>query len=148
GLSTIQADEILKLQLQRLTGLERRKIVEELEALRVRITELRALLASQKLIDGVVADELKQIRDDHSNPRRTEIQDAVDELTVEDMIAEEDVAISLTHTGYVKRTSITTYRSQRRGGRGRIGMKTKDEDFVDNLFIASPPSTLLVSTAA
>src|SRR5262245_17328038 len=146
GLTSIQADEILKLQLQRLTGLERQKIVDELEELRVRIAELRALLASQSLIDGVVAAELKQIREDHADARRTEIQDAVDEITVEDMIAEEDVAISITHSGYVKRTSISTYRSQRRGGRGRIGMRTKDEDFVDNLFIASTHSYILIFT--
>ena len=78
-----------------------------------------------------MADELKKIREDHGDPRRTEILDAVDEITVEDLIADEDVAISITHAGYIKRTSIATYRSQRRGGRGRMGMKTKDEDFVD-----------------
>jgi DNA gyrase subunit A len=90
-----------------------------------------------------VGDELRKIREDHADPRRSVIQDAVDDITIEDMIADEDVAISITHSGYIKRTAIATYRSQKRGGRGRVGMKTKDEDFVDNLFIASTHSYLL-----
>jgi DNA gyrase subunit A len=144
GLSEVQADEILKLQLQRLTGLERRKIVDELEELRVTIADLKDILATPKRIDAIVKDELKKSRDDHGDARRTEIVEAVDELTVEDMIADEDVAISITHSGYIKRTSISTYRAQRRGGRGRMGMKTKDEDFVRNLFIASTHSYILI----
>ena len=95
-------------------------------------------------MDGIVLDELKKIREDHADARRTVILDQVDEITVEDMIAEEDVAISITHSGYIKRTSISTYRSQRRGGRGRMGMRTKDEDFVDQLFIASTHSYVLI----
>jgi DNA gyrase subunit A len=144
GLSEVQADEILKLQLQRLTGFERRKIVDELEELRVTIADLKDILATPKRIDAIVKDELKKSRDDHGDARRTEIVEAVDELTVEDMIADEDVAISITHSGYIKRTSISTYRAQRRGGRGRMGMKTKDEDFVRNLFIASTHSYILI----
>jgi len=146
ALSEIQADEILKLQLQRLTGLERQKIVDELADLRLRIADLRDILASAKRIDVIVGEELRQVRDAHADPRRTQIVGAANEIAVEDLIADEDVAISITHTGYIKRTSITSYRAQRRGGRGRMGMKTKDEDFVSNLFIASTHSYILIFT--
>jgi DNA gyrase subunit A len=146
ALSQIQADAILEMQLQRLTGLERQKVVDELKELKVQIADLRDILAKPRRIDQIVTDELKRIRDDHGDPRRTVILDAVDEITVEDMIAEEDVAISITHGGYIKRTSISTYRAQRRGGRGRMGMRTKDEDFVDQLFIASTHSYILIFT--
>jgi len=146
GMSEIQADEVLKLQLQRLTGLERQKIVDELAEKRALIADLRDILANPKRLDGIVADELKKIRDEQGDPRRTEIQDAVEDLSDEDLIAEEDVVISITHTGYIKRTSISTYRSQKRGGRGRMGMRTKDEDFVDQLFIASTHSYILIFT--
>jgi DNA gyrase subunit A len=146
GMSEIQADEVLKLQLQRLTGLERQKIVDELQEIRVTIADLKDILAKPRRVDQIVAEELKKIRDEHGDARRTEIQAAVDDLSVEDLIAEEDVAISITHTGYIKRTSISTYRSQKRGGRGRMGMRTKDEDFVDQLFIASTHSYILIFT--
>ncbi len=142
----IQADEILKLQLSRLTGLERQKIVDELREIQSLITDLRDILAKSSRIDAIVGEELQKIRAEHGNPRRTEIVDAVDEMSVEDLIVEEDVAISITHGGYIKRTSIATYRSQRRGGRGRVGMKTKDEDFVSSLFIASTHSYILIFT--
>jgi DNA gyrase subunit A len=145
-LSEIQADEILKLQLQRLTGLERQKIVDELAELRVRIADLKDILASPKRIDAIIGGELKAIRDTHGEARRTEILDAADEMSVEDLIADEDVAISITHTGYIKRSSITSYRAQKRGGRGRVGMKTRDEDFVSDLFIASTHSYILIFT--
>ena len=146
ALSEIQADEILKLQLQRLTGLERQKIVDELAELRLRIADLKDILASAKRIDGIVGEELRQVRDAHADPRRTQIVGAANEIAVEDLIADEDVAISITHSGYIKRTTITSYRAQRRGGRGRMGMKTKDEDFVSNLFIASTHSYILIFT--
>jgi len=146
GLSELQAEAILEMQLQRLTGLERQKIVEELEEKRALIARLREILASARLIDGLIVEELQALKRDHADPRRSEILDAVQEITVEDMIAEEDVAISITHQGYIKRTSIATYRAQRRGGRGRMGMRTKDEDFVDNLFIASTHSYILIFT--
>ena len=146
GLTEIQADAILELQLQRLTGLERQKIVDELAELKVLIADLKDILARAERIDRIVVDELRKLRADHGDPRRTDIVDSVDEITTLDMIADEDVAISITHGGYIKRTSISTYRSQRRGGRGRIGMKTKDEDFVDHLFIASTHSYILVFT--
>jgi DNA gyrase subunit A len=146
GLSEIQADEILKMQLQRLTSLERQKIVDELREIRVLIADLRDILAKPARVDRIVVEELEKVREEHGDARRTKIVDAVDEITAEDMIVDEDVAISITHTGYIKRTQISTYRSQRRGGRGRKGMQTKEEDFVDQLFIASTHSYILIFT--
>jgi DNA gyrase subunit A len=146
GLTEIQARAILDLQLQRLTGLERQKIVDELKEIRVLIADLKDILTSPKRIDGIIAAELKAIRDDHGDARRTEIMDAADEITVEDMIADEDVIISITHRGYIKRVSPASYRAQRRGGRGRVGMRTRDEDFVDQLFVASTHSYVLIFT--
>jgi DNA gyrase subunit A len=146
GMSEIQAKAVLDLQLQRLTGLERQKIVDELAEIKILIADLKDILASPSRVDRIVGDELRQIREDHGDARRTEIVDAVDEITAEALIAEEDVAISISHTGYIKRTALTTYRSQRRGGRGRVGMKTRDEDFVDQLFIASTHSYVLIFT--
>jgi DNA gyrase subunit A len=146
GLSERQAEAILEMQLQRLTGLERQKIADELKEKRELIARLKEILASAKLIDGIVAEELKKIREDHGDARRTVILDAVDEITFEDTIADEDVAISITHSGYVKRTFITSYRAQKRGGRGRVGMRTRDEDFVNNIFIASTHSYILIFT--
>ena len=105
GMSEIQADEILKLQLQRLTGLERQKIVDELAEIRIIIADLQDILAKPARVDRIVAEELKKIREEHGDPRRTEDRDAVDEISVEDMIVDEDVVISITHTGYIKRTS-------------------------------------------
>jgi len=145
-LTEVQAEEILKLQLQRLTGLERQKILDELAELRQLIARLRELLASPRLIDDAIGEELRTIAAAHGEDRRTEILDYVEAITAEELIAEEDVAISITHGGYIKRTSITTYRSQRRGGRGRVGMRTKDEDFVDRIFIASTHSYVLIFT--
>jgi DNA gyrase subunit A len=146
GLSEIQAEEILKLQLQRLTGLERQKILDELEELRVRIADLKEILASPARIDKIVADELKELREAHGDPRRTQIVAAANEIAVEDLIVDEDVAISITHTGYIKRSALTSYRAQKRGGRGRVGMRTRDEDFVSDLFIASTHSYILIFT--
>jgi DNA gyrase subunit A len=146
GLTVVQADAILEMQLQRLTGLERQKILDELAEKQALIAKLREILGSAALVDGIVLEELKKIREDHADPRRTVILDQVDEITVEDMIAEEDVAISITHSGYIKRTTIATYRAQKRGGRGRVGMRTRDEDFVDQLFIASTHSYVLIFT--
>jgi len=145
-LSEIQADEILKLQLARLTGLERQKIQDELKELVVRIADLKDILASAARIDAIIGNELKEIRETHGDPRRTQIVAAANEIAVEDLIVDEDVAISITHTGYIKRTSITSYRAQKRGGRGRVGMKTRDLDFVSDLFIASTHSYILIFT--
>jgi DNA gyrase subunit A len=144
GMSELQADEVLKLQLQRLTGLERQKIVDELGEIRVLIADLKDILASARRVDQIVAEELRQIREEHGDARRTEITEAVDEITAEELIADEDVVISITHTGYIKRTYLSSYRSQRRGGRGRVGMRTRDEDFVDQLFVASTHSYVLI----
>ena len=146
SLSEIQADEILKLQLQRLTGLERQKIQDELQELVVRIADLRDILAKPARIDQIVVSELKAVREAHGEPRRTEIVAAANEMVIEDLIVDEDVAISITHTGYIKRTTITSYRAQKRGGRGKVGMKTRDEDFVSDLFIASTHSYILIFT--
>jgi len=145
-LSEIQADEILKLQLQRLTGLERQKIQDELAELKLRIADLKDILAKPARIDEIIAKELKEIAEAHGDPRRTEIQAAADDIAVEDLIVDEDVAISITHTGYIKRTALTSYRAQKRGGRGRVGMKTRDLDFVSDLFIASTHSYILIFT--
>src|SRR6266568_316774 len=110
------------------------------------IVDLKDILASPRRVDTIVGDELKKIREEHGDARRTKIVDAVDEIAIEDLIADEDVAISITHSGYIKRTSISTYRAQKRGGRGRVGMRTRDEDFVSNLFIASTHSYILIFT--
>jgi DNA gyrase subunit A len=146
SLTEIQADEILKLQLQRLTGLERLKILDELAELRLRIADLKDILASAKRIDAVIAGELKELKEAHGEARKTEIVAAATQIAVEDLIAEEDVAISITHSGYIKRSFLTSYRAQKRGGRGRVGMRTRDEDFVSDLFIASTHSYILIFT--
>ena len=147
ALSEIQAGAILELQLQRLTGLERQKILDELAEIEITIARLKGILGSKKEIDGIVVWELKSLKDTHGDARRTEIIDAPNDISIEDTIADEDVAISITHDGYIKRTPMTIYRSQRRGGRGRVGMKTKEEDFVENLFVASTHSYILIFTS-
>src|SRR5262249_34783344 len=134
----------LDMQLQRLTGLERQKIVDELAELLKTIERLRAILASERLLMQIVVDELKTVRTRYADERRTEIIDATGELNVEDLIAEEDMAITVSNTGYIKRTAISTYRNQRRGGKGRIGMRTRDEDFVSHLFVASTHSYIMI----
>ncbi|HJS57799.1 MAG TPA: DNA gyrase subunit A [Vicinamibacteria bacterium] len=146
SMTEIQARAVLELQLQRLTGLERQKLVDELKQTEALIADLKDILARPKRIDAIIKDEFKALREEHGSPRRTEITEAVDEIAVEDLIVDEDVAISITHGGYVKRTAISVYRAQRRGGRGRVGMRTRDEDFVQNLFIASTHSYILIFT--
>jgi DNA gyrase subunit A len=144
GLSDIQSQAILDMQLQRLTGLERDKILNELADLVALITKLKDILASQPLLLKIILDELKAIKAKFADPRRTVLIEDEGELSIEDLIAEEDVAISVTDTGYIKRTPITTYRTQNRGGKGRIGMRTREEDVVNHLFVASTHSFLLV----
>jgi DNA gyrase subunit A len=144
GLSQIQAQAILDMQLQRLTGLERQKIVDELVELLKTIERLRAILSSDELVMQIVVDELKAVRDRFADERRTEIIDESGEFRIEDLIADEDMAITVTNTGYVKRTAISTYRMQRRGGKGRIGMRTREEDFVSHLFIASTHAYIMI----
>ncbi|HQZ37390.1 MAG TPA: DNA gyrase subunit A [Vicinamibacterales bacterium] len=144
GLSEIQAQAILDMQLQRLTGLERQKILDELAELMRLIERLQAILRNQPLLLQIVVDELREVRDRFSNERRTRIIDAEGEFSVEDLIADEDVAVTVTDTGYIKRTPITTYRNQRRGGKGRIGMRPREEDVVNHLFVASTHSFLMI----
>jgi DNA gyrase subunit A len=144
ALSQVQAQAILDMQLQRLTGLERQKIVDELEELRKTIERLRAILGSDVLLMQLVVSELEAVRDKFGDERRTEIIDETGELRIEDLIADEDVAITVTNTGYIKRTAISTYRMQRRGGKGRIGMRTREEDFVSHLFVASTHAYFMI----
>src|SRR5712664_1609765 len=145
SLSQIQSQAILDMQLQRLTGLERQKILDELAELLKTIERLRAILASERLLMQIIVDELRQVRTKYGDDRRTEIIEAESgELSIEDLIAEEDMAITVTNTGYIKRTAITTYRNQRRGGKGRIGMRTRDEDFVSHLFVASTHAYIMI----
>src|SRR3954464_8058596 len=145
-LSQLQAQAILDMQLQRLTGLERQKILDELLELMKTIERLRAILSSEELLIQLVISELKAVRDRFGDERRTEIIDESGELRIEDLIADEDMAITVTNTGYIKRTPITTYRAQRRGGKGRIGMRTREEDYVSHLFVASTHSYIMIFT--
>jgi DNA gyrase subunit A len=147
GLSQVQAQAILDMQLQRLTGLERQKILDELAEIMKTIERLRAILSSDALLMQVVVGELKAVRERYLDERRTTIiEDESGEFRIEDLIADEDVAITVTNTGYIKRTAISTYRMQRRGGKGRIGMRTREEDFVSHLFIASTHSYIMIFT--
>jgi DNA gyrase subunit A len=145
GLTQIQAQAILDMQLQRLTGLERQKVLDELADLLETIERLRAILANERLLMEIIVDELKSVSDTYGDARRTEIiESEAEDLSIEDLIAEEDMAITVTDTGYIKRTAITTYRNQRRGGKGRIGMRTREEDFVSHLFVASTHAYILI----
>jgi DNA gyrase subunit A len=143
-LSHIQAQAILDMQLQRLTGLERQKVLDELAELLVLIQRLRQILGSETLLMEIVVNELDEERTKYGDARRSEIVDNPGELRIEDLIAEEDMAITVSNTGYVKRTAITEYRRQRRGGKGRIGMRTRDEDFLTHLFVASTHAYILI----
>jgi len=145
-LSQLQAQAILDMQLQRLTGLERQKILDELLELMKTIERLRAILSSEELLIQLVISELKAVRDKFGDERRTEIIDESGELRIEDLIADEDMAITVTNTGYIKRTAISTYRAQRRGGKGRIGMRTREEDYVSHLFVASTHAYIMIFT--
>jgi len=145
GLSLIQAQAILDMQLQRLTGLERQKILDELAELLKTIERLRAILASERLLMQMIVDELGAVRTKYGDDRRTEIIEGESgELSIEDLITDEDMAITVSNTGYIKRTAISTYRNQRRGGKGRIGMRTRDEDFVNYLFVASTHDYIMI----
>jgi DNA gyrase subunit A len=144
--SAEQAQAILDMRLQRLTGLEREKIVAELEEILKLIARLKEILGSEIVLEGVVVTELREVQETYGDERRTQIVDEEVELTLEDLIAEEDVVITVSHSGYIKRTAASQYHSQGRGGKGRIGMTTRDEDFIDHVFIASTHSYLLVFT--
>src|SRR3954452_23703405 len=144
ALSLLQSQAILDMQLQRLTGLERQKILDELADLLKVIERLRAILSSEELLMAVVLTELKAIRENYADERRTVIIEESGEFRIEDLIADEDMAITVTNTGYIKRTAISTYRMQRRGGKGRIGMRTREEDFVSHLFVASTHAYIMI----
>ncbi|HHT66553.1 MAG: DNA gyrase subunit A [Caldicoprobacterales bacterium] len=147
NLSEKQAQAILDMRLQRLTGLEREKIEGEYEELQKTIQYMKDVLANEALLLGIIKDELLAIKNKYNDPRRTEIIADQEEIDIEDLIDEHDVVITLTHYGYVKRTPLSTYRTQRRGGRGITGLQTREEDFIKDLFITSTHQQLLFFTS-
>jgi DNA gyrase subunit A len=148
GLSERQAQAILDMRLQRLTGLERDKIVAEYAELKKTIEHLEAVLGSEEMVADIVVDELTEIRKKYGDDRRTEIVADLGDLSIEDLIAEEDMVITVSRDGYIKRSAVSVYRAQRRGGRGRRGMATKAEDLVWKLFVASTHATMLFFTTS
>jgi DNA gyrase subunit A len=146
GLSETQAQAILDLRLQRLTGLERDKIMEEHRETLELIAKLRAILADEKEIYKIIVGELQEIKKNYGDERRTQIVDRSEDISIEDMIVDEDMAVTISHDGYIKRNPVSLYRAQRRGGKGKIGTTTKEEDFVEYLFIASMHSYILFFT--
>jgi len=146
SLSDIQAQAILDMRLQRLTALEREKIVEEYKEVLKLIKHLEEILASEKLLMGVIVDELKEIKERYGDERRTQIVEETAEITLEDIIAEEDMVVTITNGGYIKRNPTSLFKIQKRGGKGKMGMTTKEEDFVSDLFIASTHSYILFFT--
>jgi DNA gyrase subunit A len=146
GLSHDQAQAILDMRLQRLTGLERERIEEEYRELMKKIAEYKAILADEMLILAIISEELKEIREKFSDPRRTEITVGEDSILDEDLIPQEDVIITISHSGYIKRLPVHTYRAQKRGGKGIIGMDTKESDFVEHLFVSNTHHYLMFFT--
>ena len=145
-LSEIQAQSILDMRLQRLTGLERDKIIKDYKEIMAEIDRLRIILGDEAKVMNIIRDEFIEIKETYGDERRTEIIDAVDEILPEDMITQEDMAVTVTHTGYIKRNSVSIYRSQKRGGKGVVGVKNVEEDFVSNLYVASTHDTFLFFT--
>ncbi len=146
GLSVAQAQAILEMRLQRLTGLERQKILDELKELEKEIQRLKDLLGSESKIMALIREELLEVKDAYGDDRLTEIIPRSEEISIEDLIAEEEMVVTVSHTGYIKRNPVSLYRAQRRGGRGKTGMSTKDEDFVASLFVASTHAHILFFT--
>ncbi|HKA34596.1 MAG TPA: DNA gyrase subunit A [Candidatus Binatia bacterium] len=146
GLSEIQSQEILNLRLQRLTGLERDKILEEHKETVELIAKLQTILADEKEIYRIIVEELQEIKKNYGDARRTEIIDRTEEISIEDLIVEEDMVVTISHEGYIKRNPAALYRAQRRGGKGKIGATTREEDFVEYLFVASTHSYILFFT--
>lgn len=146
GLSDKQAQAILDMRLQRLTGLEREKLEEEFQELTKTINYLRSVLAEENLVLGIIKEELLKVKEQFADPRRTQIVEESTKLEIEDLIPEEDMVITITHQGYIKRMPVNTYRSQRRGGRGIVAMTTKEEDFVEHLFVTTTHHYLLFFT--
>jgi DNA gyrase subunit A len=144
--SDLQAQAILAMRLQQLTGLEREKITAEYNELVETIRRLREILQSERLVLDIISGELRDIKESYSDPRRTEIVAQANEISIEDMIADEDMVITVSRGGYIKRSPLSMYRAQRRGGKGRIGMQTKEEDIVEHLFVASTHAYTLVFT--
>jgi len=147
-LSEVQAKAILEMRLHRLTGLEQEKIQQDLEEILKRIAYLRTILGDEEVLMSVIVEELKDIRARFGDERRTEIIDQTTDITLEDLIVDEDMVVTISHTGYIKRNPTVLYRAQRRGGKGKTGMLTKEEDFVEHLFIASTHSYILFFTDA
>jgi DNA gyrase subunit A len=147
GLTPTQVDAILELQLHRLTQLSVDEILKELKSLREHIAELEEILSSDRKLKQVITGELKEVQKAYGNDRRTQIVDKVDEIKLEDLIADTEMLITVSHAGYIKRTAAETYRHQSRGGKGRIGARTKEEDFVEHMFIASAHSYILLFTS-
>jgi DNA gyrase subunit A len=145
-LSEIQAQAILDMRLQRLTGLERDKIIAEYEEVLKEIARLNEILASDALVMKIIRDELLAIKAEYGDPRRTEIVAETSEIDIEDLIKDEEMVITISHAGYIKRNPLTTYRAQKRGGKGKIGMETKEEDFVERLFTATAHNYILFFT--
>ncbi|MEI6259837.1 MAG: DNA gyrase subunit A [Deltaproteobacteria bacterium] len=146
ALSVIQAQAILDMRLQRLTGLEQEKVIEEHQKMLKDIDWFKQILGSELIILKLIKDELTEIQTEFGDPRRTQIMDETREITLEDMIVEEDMVVTISKTGYIKRNPITLYNSQRRGGKGKMAMETKDEDFVEHLFVASTHHSFLFFT--
>lgn len=142
----IQANAILDLKLQKLTGMEREKILEEYKNILKVIEDLKDILSSEKRIKKIIEDELLKIKEKYGDERRTQIQEKMEEINLEDTIAEEDMVITISHKGYIKRTALTTYRIQHRGGKGRIGMSTGQEDFLSQAYVASTHDFILFFT--
>jgi DNA gyrase subunit A len=145
-LTETQAQAILEMRLQRLTGLERDKIQEEYKETIQAIARYREILASERLVLNIIKEELSELKERYGDERRTEIVEKADDISIEDMIVEEDMVVTVSHAGYIKRNPITLYNSQRRGGKGKTGMGTREEDFVDRLFVASTHDTFLFFT--
>ena len=146
GLTDVQAQAILEMRLQRLTGLEREKIVKEHSEITEHISQLRAILADEGKVFRIIVDELKDIKERYGDPRRTEIVDQTEEISVEDLIVDEEMVVTVSHEGYIKRNPVTLYRAQHRGGKGKVGATTRDEDFVESLFVASTHDYILFFT--
>ena len=134
------------MRLQRLTGLEREKVLSEHQETTALIAKLQGILADETVIYRIIVEELQQIKKEYGDPRRTEIIDQSEEISIEDLIVDEDMVVTVSHEGYIKRNPVTLYRAQHRGGKGKVGATTRDEDFLEHLFVASTHSYILFFT--
>ncbi len=146
GLSEIQAQAILDMRLQRLTGLEREKVIKEHEEVTQLIAKLRGILDDEKEVYRIVVEELLEVKEKYGDARRTEIVERSEDISVEDLIVDEEMVVTISHEGYIKRNPVTLYRAQRRGGKGKVGTTTREEDFVEHLFVGSTHSQILFFT--